>query len=195
MKTHYLVFVLLLALGAGCSPSTSTTATTSFTNTDAMQIKNVSGIYELAAYGTAGTWTGINIKWKDYLGIVRTMSAYGDSGKPVLLSFWNTTPAGAALEEHSLDSVQNDLGDSVGIVTIAENTFPIVLQYDTLNKIGVQVVVDSAGLTNLQYAELADGNIGWPETFILKPNGSIMAYAEGFEPKRVLDSLVRAAYH
>jgi hypothetical protein len=196
MKSRNLLLPLLLTIGAGCAPSTSSpSATTSFTNADAPYTANVSGIYELASYGTVGSWTNIDIKWKNSKGIIQAMSAYGDSGKPVLLSFWATTNATDASEIPALDSVQNVLGDSVGIVTIGENnTFQAFYNYDTLNKIKVQIVVDSAGLTNIQYAGLADGKIGWPETFVLKPNGSIMAYG-GYQSERALDSLVRAAYH
>jgi hypothetical protein len=194
MKTRFLFLLPLFVTAAGCAPSTSTpSATTSFTNTDAPYTANVSGIYELASYGTVGSWTGIDIKWKGIDKIV-AMSSY--AGKPVLLSFWAITPATAAAEIPALDSVQKDLGDSVGIVTIGENnTFQAFYNYDTLNKIQVQIVVDSAGLANVQYSELADGKIVWPETFVLKPNGSIMIAEEGYLTTHVLDSLARAAYH
>ena len=197
MKTRFLFLLPLIVIGAGCAPSTSSpSATTSFTNTDASYTANVSGIYELASYGTVGSWTGIDIKWKNSSGIIQAMSAYGDSGKPVLLSFWATTNATDASEEPALDSVQKDLGDSVGIVTIGENNnFQAFYNYDTLNKIHVQIVVDSAGLTNIQYVELTNGSIAWPETFVLKPNGSIMIAEEGYVTTHVLDSLARAAYH
>jgi hypothetical protein len=196
MKTRNLIFLCFLVIGAGCSSSTSTNSNFSFTNTDASYTRNVSGIYELAAYGTVGTWTQIDIKWKDSNDYIRAMSGYGNANKPILLSFWATTPTGAALDEFSLDSTQTDLGDSVGIVTIAEGAnFQTVYRYDTLNKIGVQIVVDSGGLAQLQYSQLEDGSLGQPETFVLKPNGTIMADEEGYVPARVLDSLVRAAYH
>ncbi len=56
------------------------------------------------------------------------------------------------------------------------------------------MVVDSVGLTNIQYVAMADNKIVWPETFVLKPNGTVMIAEEGYVPERVLDSLVRAAY-
>lgn len=196
MKTRTLILLCMLAIIAGCAPSTSSNSSESFTNTDAQYTNNVSGIYELAAYGTVGSWTGVDIKWKNSIGIIQAMSAYGDSGKPVLLSFWATTAAGDASEMPALDSVQaSALGDSVGIVTMAENnTFQAYFSYVTSNKISVQVVVDSVGLTNIQYASMVDNKIVWPETFVLKPNGTVMIAEEGYVPESVLDSLVRAAY-
>ncbi len=195
MKPRNLFFLSLLVIAAGCSSTTVPNPNTSFTNADAAHIGNVSGIYALENYGTVGSWTGVDIKWKDSNGVIRAMSSYGDSGKPMLLSFWATNNDTTASEESALDSVQKDLGDSVGIVTVVENTFQAAYAYDTLNKIKVQIVVDSAKLANIQYVQLADNNIGWPETFIIKPNGTIMAYSEGYATERVLDSLVRAAYH
>ncbi len=155
---------------------------------------NVSGIYELSNYGTVGSWTGVDIKWKNSQGNIQALSGY--SGKPVLLSFWATTPVAAAAEESTLDSVQKDLGDSVGIVTVGENNnFQTFYNYATANKITVQIVVDSLELTNDQYAAMANSNVVWPETFVLKPNGTAMIAEEGYVTEHALDSLVRAAYH
>ena len=196
MKTRNLILPCLLVILAGCASSTSTNSSGSFTNSDAQYTNNVSGIYELAAYGTVGSWTGIDIKWKNSKDLIQAMSAYGDSGKPVLLSFWATTAAGDASEIPALDSVQaSALGDSVGIVTMAENnTFQAFYNYVTANKISVQVVVDSVVITNIQYASMVDVKIFWPETFVLNPNGTVMIAEEGYVPESVLDSLVRAAY-
>jgi hypothetical protein len=195
MKTRNLTILLLLTIAAGCSPSTSSNSSGSFTNSDAEYSGNVSGIYELATYGTVGSWTGVDIKWKNSKGIIQAVSAYGDSGKPVLVSFWATTNDTDASEIPALDSIQKDLGDSVGIVTVGENNnFQTFLTYVTSNKISTEVVVDSEGITNIQYAGMVDGKIVWPETFVLKPNGTVMIAEEGYVPERVLDSLVRAAY-
>jgi thiol-disulfide isomerase/thioredoxin len=195
MKTRNLFFLSLLLIAAGCSSTTVPNPNTSFTNADPAYMGNVSGIYAMENYGTVGSWTGVDIKWKDSNGVIRAMSAYGDSGKPVLLSFWSTTTATAESDEPALDSVQKVLGDSVGIVTINEDNFQTAYKYDTLNKISVQIVVDSAEIANLQYVQLVNSNIGWPETFIIKPNGTIMAYSYGYATAGVLDSLARAAYH
>jgi hypothetical protein len=197
MKSRKHIFLLLLAIGGGCSSTTSPSSNGSFTNNDASYTGNVSGIYALAAYGTVGSWTGVDIKWKDSAnGSIQAMSSYGNAGKPVLLSFWATTPAAAASEMAALDSVQaSDLGDSVGIVTVGENNnFQAFLTYVTSNKISVEVVVDSERLTNIQYVAMANNNIVYPETFVIKPNGTVMIAEEGYVPERVLDSLVRAAY-
>ena len=91
MKTRNFIIFCILAVAAGCSPSTSSNSSGSFTNSDAENSGNVSGIYELAAYGTVGSWTGVDIKWKNSKGIIQAVSAYGDSGKPALVSFWATT--------------------------------------------------------------------------------------------------------
>ena len=77
-----------------------------------------------------------------------------------MLSFWATSPNSAASDEFSLDSTKSDLGDSVAIVTISESTFQATDSYVTANKIGVQVVVDSAGLAELQYAEINNSTTG-----------------------------------
>ncbi len=196
MKTRNLFFLFFLAIGAGCSSSTNTNPNFSFTNADASYTGKVSGIYELAAYGTVGSWTGIDIKWKDSgNGSIQAMSSYGNAGKPILISFWATTPDTATWDEFALDSVQSVMGDSVGIVTVSESSFASTYKFDTLNKIGVQVVVDSAGLTELQYSQLEGGSIGQPQTFVLKPNGTIMGDYEGYVTASMFDSLVRAAYH
>jgi hypothetical protein len=193
-----LIAAASIGLNAGCAPSTSAPITNSFSNLNASDTLNVSGLYEVSPYGTVGSWTGIDIKWKDSVGIIRAMSGY--SGKVVLLSFWITTPAAGTWVEYALDSVQRDLGDSVGIVTVAEdesypNNFTGVYNYVAANKIRSQVIVDSGQFAHIQYAELANGNLGVPETFVLRPNGSIMQFLEGYNSKRVLDSAVRAAYH
>ncbi|HET6400467.1 MAG TPA: hypothetical protein VFH95_03625 [Candidatus Kapabacteria bacterium] len=203
MKFRQLYLLPLLAaasigFGAGCAPSTSAPITNSFSNPNAPDTLNVSGLYEVSPYGTVGSWTGIDIKWKDSAGIVRAMSGY--AGKVVLLSFWITTPDTGAWVEYALDSVQKDLGDSVRIVTVAEdggnsNNFTTVYKYVSSNKIRAQVIVDSGQFAHVQYSELANGNLGVPETFILRPNGSIMQYIEGYDSEPVLDSLARAAYH
>ncbi len=198
MKSRNLIVLLVLVTVVGCSPSTTTNSSTSssFTNADAAYTGNVSGIYQLSAYGAVGSWTGIDIKWKDSSGKIESLSGYGNAGKPALLSFWATTNATDASEIPALESVQNDLGDSIGIVTIGENAnFQTFYNYDTLNKIHLQTVVDSLGLTNIQYSILADGKITWPETFVLKPNGTIMIAEEGYVAPGELDSLARAAYH
>jgi hypothetical protein len=194
MKTRNLIFLFVLVIGSGCSSSTSPSSNGSFTNTDATYTGNVSGIYALGAYGTIGSWTGVDVEWKKSNDEIQKMSGY--AGKPVLLSFWATTTAADASEIPALDSVQaSAIGDSVGIVTVGENgTFQTFLNYVTANKIGVEVVVDSVGLTNIQYVAMADNKIVWPETFVLKPNGTVMIAEEGYVPERVLDSLVRAAY-
>jgi peroxiredoxin len=194
MKTRYLLFLLSLATGAGCSPSTSSNSSSSFTNTDATYNGNVSGIYELANYGTVGSWTGVDIKWKNSQGNIQALSGY--AGKPILLSFWATSPVADAAEESTLDSVEKDLGDSVGIVTVGENNnFQTFYSFATGNKITVQIVVDSVKLANTQYAAMADNKIVWPETFVLKPNGAVMIAEEGYVTEHALDSLVRVAYH
>jgi hypothetical protein len=188
---------LSCAILSGCAPSTSAPITNSFSDPNAPYTANVSGLYQVSAYGTVGSWTGIDIKWKDSAGIIRAMSGY--AGKPVLLSFWTTRPDTGAWEEYSLDSVQTDLGDSVRILTVAEdnnysNNFIGVYNYVTSNKIRSQVIVDSGQFAHIQYSELANGNLGVPETFVLRPNGSIMLYILGYDSEHVLDSLARAAY-
>ncbi len=198
MKARHLFFLLLFISAAGCSPDASSNSSINFTNANAPYSKNVSGMYQLLSYGTVGTWRGIDIKWKDSSDYIRALSGY--AGKAVLLSFWVTVPDTGAWEEPSLDSVQHDLGDSVGIVTVAEddiysNNFQSVYNYVTANKISVQVVVDSDQFADIAYSGLANGNLALPETFILKPNGTVLNYAIGYQPERVLDSLVRAAYH
>jgi hypothetical protein len=198
MKTRNLIIFGILAITVGCAPSTSTTANGSFTNTDAEYSANVSGIYELAAYGSVGSWTGVDIKWKDSSGIIRAMSAYGDSGKPVVLSFWVTSPDTGAWEEPALDSVQSNLGDSVGIVTVAEditsNSFDTVFHYVKANKITIQVVIDTGDITHIEYADQVNPSLALPETFIMKPNGTIMKDTLGYVSVPTIDSLVRAAY-
>ena len=183
---------------AGCAPSTSAPITNSFSNRNAPDTANVSGLFEVSPYGTVGSWTGIDLKWKDSTGIVRAMSS--DSGKVVLLSFWITRPDTGAWVEYSLDSVQQDLGDSVGIVTVAEDdnysdNFTSVYDYVKTNKIPLQVVLDSLEFAHVQYSELANGDLGLPETFVMRPNGSIMNFFEGYTSEHFLDSAARAAYH
>ncbi len=117
MKTRNLIFLFVLVIGSGCSSSTSPSSNGSFTNTDATYTGNVSGIYALSAYGTIGSWTGVDVEWKESNDEIQKMSGY--AGKPVLLSFWATTTAADASEIPALDSVQaSAIGDSVGIVTV-----------------------------------------------------------------------------
>lgn len=191
MKTKNFFFLSILIIAAGCSPSTNANTGTSFTNSDATFSGNVSAIYELSQLATIGSWTGADIKWRDSSGII---SLSGFAGKPILLSFWATSPNSAASDEFSLDSTKSDLGDSVAIVTISESTFQATDSYVTANKIGVQVVVDSAGLAELQYAEINNSTTGQPQTYILNPNGSIVADLQGDATAHMLDSLARAAY-
>ncbi|HEX5316446.1 MAG TPA: TlpA disulfide reductase family protein, partial [Candidatus Kapabacteria bacterium] len=187
-----------LGFNTGCAPSTSAPIANSFSNPNAAYKANVSELDQVSPYGTVGSWTGIDIKWKDSAGVVRALSGY--SGKVVLLSFWITTPAPGTWVEHALDSVQTDLGDSVRIVTVAEdesypNNFTGVYNFVTSGKIRSQVIVDSTNFAHIQYAELANGNLGVPETFVLRPNGSIMQYLEAYNSEHILDSAARAAYH
>ena len=186
-----------IGFNAGCAPSTSAPITNSFSNPNAAYTANVSGLYQVSPYGTTGSWTGIDLKWKDSVGIIRAMSGY--AGKVVLLSFWITRPDTGAWVEYSLDSVQRDLGDSVRIVTVAEDdnypdNFTSVYNYVKANKISLQVVLDSLEFAHVQYSELVNPDLGLPETFVLRPNGSIMLYVQGYDSEHVLDSLARAAY-
>jgi hypothetical protein len=192
MKVRYLLFLSILTAGSGCTSSLSSNSNFNFTNADAAYKANVSGIYELNST-TSSAWSGIDIGWKDSTGTVRALSGY--AGKVVLLSFWATLPPDASADEFSLDSTQSDLGDSVRIVTVAEdNSFQTVYNYVAANKISVQVVVDSGTQAHIQYASIEVGSLALPETFVLKPYGSIMTAELGNESPHRLDSLVRAAY-
>ncbi len=202
MKYRFLLLgpALALAIVSGCAPSTSSTLTNSLSNPNARFSDNVSELYSVAPYGTVGSWSGIDLKWKDSAGIIRALSGY--TGKPVLLTFWVTRPDTGAWELPTLDSVQNDLGDSVRIVTVAEDdnftdNFQAVLNYVTTHHLHSQVLVDSMEFAHIQYAEQVNPDLGLPETFIISRNGytSNPAYFIGYLPAHSLDSIVRATYH
>ena len=194
MKLRYTILLSVTSLIAGCSPSTSTNTSFDFTRPNANSKGNVSEIYQLLP--TSGSsWSGIDIKWLDSTKTMRSLSGY--AGRAVILSFWandNTQPVGAQ-EEPSLDSTQRDLGDSVGIVTIEEKqNLTTDYNYAVANGITVQILVDSSDRTQIEYLSAVNGSGFFPETFVLKPNGSIMTWNYAVADNHQLDSLARAAY-
>ncbi|GEM_PF-3763175 len=192
-RFRYLALVLLVL--AGCTPSDNASNSEDFTNVNARFQGNVSEIYGLVV-SPSGPWSGIDVQWKDSTGVQRSLSGY--YGKPILLSFWRSIPDTAAWQLPTLDSVQAIFGDSVRIVSIADpnltNSYAGILNYITTKKIRQQIIVDSLERAHIQYAQTADGRIGWPETFVIKPSGRVMTYLEGYASITLLDSLVRAAY-
>ncbi len=186
---------------SGCAPSTSSTSSNSFSNPDAKYTANVSQLYQLVPYGTFGSWSGIDLKWKDSAtGEIRSLS--GDAGKVLLLTFWVTRPDTGAWEVPSLDSVQADLGDSVRIVTVAEDdnypdNFQSVSAYVSAHNLHSEVILDTTEFAHIQYGEQVSTDLGLPETFVIGPSGysSNPEAVLGYYSSHQLNSLVRAKYH
>ena len=205
MKYHiFPTLALVIAFGllaaSGCAPSTSATSSNSFFNGNAKYSANVSELYQLVPFGTTNGWSGIDLKWKDSAsGIIRALS--GDTGKVLVLTFWVTRPDTGAWEMPTLDSVQSDLGDSVRIVTVAEDdnypdNFAGVYNYVVANHLHTQIIVDTTEFAHIQYAEQVNPDLGLPETFVIGPHGYTTnpTYFLGYLSARMLDSLVRVAY-
>jgi hypothetical protein len=193
----FALFSVLFAI-QGCSSSTTVDPTAfDFSQINNEYLKNVSDINGVVTL-YSGSWTGIDITWKDSNGKLDSLSTF--AGKVVLLSFWKTNSANAFAEESTLDSVQTDLGDSVVIVSLAEdntastNSFQTVSAFVAAHNIKHQVVVDSSQRAQGRYV---GSSLGYPETLALRTNGSIQSneFIEGWDSVAELDSLVRAAYH
>ena len=196
MKLRYSILFSALFAIQGCSSSTAPDPTAfDFTHANAQYLNNVSDIYGVTTLST-GVWVGPDIKWKDKLGIVRALS--DNPGKVILLSFWNSAPDTAFAEEQTLDSVQTDMPDSVVVISVASynttRSFQSIDSFIVAHKFNHQEVVDS---TQRAQAIYSSNQLGYPETFVLKPNGVVMnhTFYLGWASRPMLDSLVRLAYH
>jgi hypothetical protein len=196
MKLRYLILFLALIAMQGCSSSTSVNPYEfDFTQINSEYSHNVSdidGVHNL----TSGPWANYDITWKDSNGTLDSLAGF--PGKVIILSFWNTAPDSAYVNEPILDSVQAVLKDSVVIVSVASynstTTVASIEAFVAAHNFRHQIVVDSTQRAQALYF----GNISLfvPAAFILKPGGALLN-GQFFEDSTSLsqfDSLVRLAY-
>lgn len=164
---------------AACAPS-PTESTSTMVNTGAEYKANVSTLYSL---GTTSGY-GIDVQWRDSNGVVQKLSDY--AGKAVVLSFGTTSDASSQAQYASLDSLASTMPDSVRCIAIAQDnikaahSFQIVSDYAKNKGIRLQMIVDSTKSAQVQFSQLGtDRSLYTPETFVLKPNGSLSTYFEG----------------
>ena len=199
MKLRYFGLFALLFAFQGCSSTTIPDPTAfDFTQANAQYLGNVSDIYGVTTLSSL-PWYGPDIKWKDALGNVHALSDY--QGKVILLSFWNYDTTAAYAEEPTLDSVQMDMNavsDSVVLISVASynhsESFLAIDSFIVAHKFNHQEVVDSTQRAQVIYA--GSNQLGYPETFALKPNGNVLdnQFLAGWYSRTYIDSLVREAY-
>jgi len=192
MKT-LLVCSLLFAACAPTAPSTST----DYTNPNAQHAGNVSALYALTS---ANAGTGIEVEWLDSTGQAHKLSSYQGS-KPVILAFGTTSDATSDQQFAALDSVRNEMGDSVRTIAIANDPsgFRTVVAYVAAQHLTSQFISDSTERVEIQFATTTAAGPTYYviESIVLGLDGNIVSggFTPGFASKASLEALVRKVYH
>jgi hypothetical protein len=178
---YFLPFVLLSAV-ISCAPTAPATAPIEFTDPTAEYHGNVSALYGIS---TSNTELAFDLLWKDSMGRVTSLSEH--KGKPMLVVFWMISHKSSDSLISLLDSLQQEMGDSLFVLAVADDrtphSFATGVFYDTTNHLRLQLVTDSLQRAHVQYSQLSQATIGHPETFVLKPDGHFSSTIQGYSPE------------
>jgi hypothetical protein len=188
-KTSLLLLPLFLLSACVASPPEEQT---SLLNKGAEYKNNVSSLYSVSSITSGQT----EFKWKDSNGVTRGLADY--STRPIFLSFGRTTDSASAVQYQILDSVFRMHRDSLLTlgVTLDFTSHSFVTTYNYIASTGwtSQFIADSTHLSQIHFAQMADGELGTPETFVLKPGGTLMVARKGIISFDSLVQDMRSAY-
>jgi peroxiredoxin len=189
MKNLIRLSIVCLIAFLGCAPDTPTFS--DYINPHPQYSHNVSSLYALVQNSSVGM--GVDVKWQDSAGLLHKLSDY--RGKPVIFAFGRVSDLSSDTLYRELDSIRNDMADSVMIIAVAKDAlgFATVSNFATSQNIHTQMISDSTSQIQLQFVQYADGLIYTPETFVLATTGRIDAkyVTEGREDKVTLEKYAR----
>lgn len=133
-----------------------------------------------------------DFRWRKSDGTLDSLS--GHLGQVVFLNFWATWCGPCTSEMPAIQSVADQLGDSLFVIGVAVdecNPFSTVSNYIQSNHYRYQVVVDSFWRLYMQY-ELWQSN-AIPQSFFIGPDGRIKTYSTGEGDEAAILAEVRKA--